>query len=106
MIDKPHNGEVSVSNDNVPLEDSVLSLTCHEGYILQGNDSSTCSKDGIWIPDPSMTICRGEPAVVNVYTCDLRNLLTMSSLMHRCITRVLLLQLYVMHLKLQLMEAY
>lgn len=40
-----------------------LSFSCLPGSIFSGPNSSTCTEEGLWDPDPSGVVCEGENTI-------------------------------------------
>ena len=43
-----------------PLEGQSITYTCPNGYILTGPNTSVCTGNGEWEPDPGQVECIGE----------------------------------------------
>ena len=42
------------------LAGTYVSFGCSPGSILSGPNSSSCTEDGLWDPDPRGVVCQGE----------------------------------------------
>lgn len=49
-LPQSENGDLMSRNNSFSFT-SVISLKCRSGYILEGNDRSTCTAQGIWEPE-------------------------------------------------------
>ena len=45
--------------DGLPIEGNIIRLSCPLGMILIGPNSTTCTGNGEWEPDPNGLLCRG-----------------------------------------------
>ena len=45
--------------DGLPIEGNTIRISCSLGMILIGPNSTTCTGNGEWEPDPSGLLCGG-----------------------------------------------
>ena len=46
------------------LTGTNVSFSCLPGSIFTGPNSSTCTKEGLWDPDPTQVVCKGENTTI------------------------------------------
>jgi hypothetical protein len=47
----------NVMHSGLPIEGSVVNLSCPPGMILNGTNTTTCTRNGEWEPDPQDAEC-------------------------------------------------
>ena len=54
----------SADNDILYLEGAIVTFTCPPGQVLNGRNTSTCTGNGEWEPDPREAECIGESDII------------------------------------------
>ena len=49
------------------LTGTNVSFSCLPGSIFTGPNSSTCTEEGLWDPDPTQAVCKGEMKILQYY---------------------------------------
>ena len=59
------------SDPRPALEGVTVNFTCAPGMILTGPNSTTCTENGLWDPDPRDTQCRSRSPGINIRVNDI-----------------------------------
>ena len=52
-----NNSTPSVIHSGQPIQGSVASLSCPPGMTLNGTNTTTCTRNGVWEPNPQNVNC-------------------------------------------------